>query len=124
MLHAIGFLTEWDETEIAILRGHMDFHPTLHERLLLQAVGDEIFDGDDLHIPLFGYLYELRETSHCPIFVNDFYEGCYRLHAREASKVYGSLGMPGTAKHPTRARTKRIHMPGASQIRRLRLGVG
>ena len=99
MLLTVALLTEGDDAEMTIFRGHVHFLAHLDERLLLQTVGYEVLDGDDLQAVLAGEHLQLWHTGHGAVVVHDLHQGTGRVEACQLTQVDGGLGMTATAQH-------------------------
>ena len=119
MLQAITLLTERNEHKVAIACRHMYFLAYFDACFLLQSVSDEVFDGDNLHIPLFGKNLQLWHTSHSTILVHDFHQSASRIQSCQLTKVNSSLCMTRTAQHSIILSIERVYMSWASESRRL-----
>ena len=79
MLQSVALLTEGYQSEMSIVGRHIHFFAYLDQRLLLQAVGNHIFDADNLQVPFLGKLHQFRHTGHGAILVHDLHQGTGRV---------------------------------------------
>ena len=124
MLHAVRFLAERRDAEIAPLRRQGHRHAFFDDRLLLEAVGDQRGDRDDLQVEFLGDLHQLRQAGHRAVLVHDFDQGACGLQPGQTGQVDGSLGMSRTAQHALVAGTQGVDMSWTAQIGGFRLGIG
>ena len=82
MLLSIALLTEGNQTEMAVISGHIHFFANLDERLRTQAVGNQVLDTDDLQIPFLSQFQQLRQSRHGAVFVHDFHQGTSGIETR------------------------------------------
>ena len=124
MLQSVALLAEGDDVEVSVGCGHVCFHAPLHERFLLEAVGDEVADADDLQSVLASHLLQLGHAGHGAVFVQNLDEGCSRLQTREASQIDSSLGVSGTTQDALVLGIEGIDVSGTAEVGRLTGGVG
>ena len=124
VLQSVALLAERDEVEVAIAGGQLHFLADLDEALSLQAVGDEVADGDDLHAPLLGFLLELRHACHRAVLVHDLHQGSHGTKARQLAEVDGGLRVAATAQHTVVLSVERVDVAWATEGLRCGLGVG
>ena len=113
-----------DELEVAPLGGEEDLFFAADEGLVGDAVGDEVFDGDDFHAVFLCHFLELRHACHGAVVVDDFDEGACGLQACEAGQVDGGLGVAGADEDAAVAGAQGVDMAGAAQLGGLGGGVG
>ena len=124
MLQTVTFLAERDQAEVPVLCRHIHFYTVFYDRFRFQAIGDQVFDADDLDVEFLGYLYQFRQACHRPVFIDDFDQCTGGIQPGQARQVYRSFRMPGTAKYATRTCTKRVDMSRTSQIGRFCFRIG
>ena len=56
VLQSIGFLTERYESEVSVFGRHIHFYTLFYDGFLFEAVGYQIFDGNDLQSKTLGDL--------------------------------------------------------------------
>ena len=96
VLQTVAFLTEGDDAEVTVFCGQVSLHALLHQTFLLQAVGDEVFDGDYLQAMLACHLLQLGHACHGAVLVENFNECRGRLQAAKACQIDGRLGVSGS----------------------------
>ena len=74
MFQAVGELAESDVAEMAVGRGQIHLGCSLHHLLTLEAVGDEVTDGDDADAVFGGHLLQLRHTGHGAVGIQNLDE--------------------------------------------------
>ena len=124
MLQAVALLAERNDVEVSVGSRHVCFDATLHERFLLQAIGDEVADADNLESMFASHLLELWHACHRAVLVQDFYQGSSRLQAREAGKIDGSFRVSSAAKNAFVLCVEGIDVARATEVSRLAIGVG
>ena len=63
VLESVAHLAERYQFEVSVFGGHVGFLSHFHQRVFLQPVGNEVFDGDELHVVLLGKLGQLRQAG-------------------------------------------------------------
>ena len=96
------------------LLAHFDY------RFLLEAVSDEVLDGDDFHSPFLCLYLEVRHTSHCSVVVHDFHEGASGTQSGKTAEVDGGLGVSATAQHAIVLGIQRVDVARTSECLRWR----
>ena len=124
MLHTVRLLAERRDAEPAPLRGQGNRHALLDDRLLLEAVGDQRGDRDDLQVELLGDLHQLRQTGHRAVLVHDLDQCACGLQSGQTGQIDGRLGVPRTAQHALVAGAQGIDMSRTAQIGGFRFGIG
>ena len=124
MFQSVALLAERNDVEMSVGSRHVGFHTSLHERLLLEAISDEVANADNLEVVLFCHLLELWHTRHCAVFVEDFYEGCCRLKSCETRQVDCCFCVTSPTKHALVLCVERIDVTWSAKICRLAIGVG
>ena len=79
VFQSVALLAEGNDMEVSVGCRHVGFYATLHERLLLEAIGDEVANADNLQIVLASHFLELWHTRHGAVLVEDFNQGSCRL---------------------------------------------
>ena len=74
VLKSGGALAEGYQAEVAVFRGHVGLVAHLYQGFLLESVGYEVFDGDDVHLVFLGKLHEVGHAGHRSVVVHDFHE--------------------------------------------------
>ena len=123
MLQTVVELAEGNELEMAILGRQVHLVTYLDNALGAQAVGNQVLDGDDGHIELFGHLHQLWQTGHCAIGIDDFNQCGGRIKSRNAHQVNGGFGVACTLEHTFIYGTQGVDMSRTSKVRRLVVGV-
>ena len=98
------------------MRRHVHPHYFFNQRIALQAVFNQVFDGNDLEIKLLRYLFQLRQARHGTIFIQNFHQHTGGFKTCQAGQVHSSLSMPGPAQHATFFCAKRENMTGLAQF--------
>ena len=124
VLQPVALLAERDETEVAELCGHVHLFALLHNRLLLQAVGNQIGDRDEFDVIFVGHLAQFRETRHRTVVVHNFHQGSRRIETRQAREVDAGLRMPCPTQNTLVLGVERVDMSRTAKSFRLRGGVG
>ena len=124
VLQSCALLAERDKAEVSPFCWHVHFFSHLYNRFLLQAVGDEVLDGDDFHSPFLCLYLEVRHTSHCSVVVHDFHERTCWLQSCEAAEVDGCLCVSAASQHAVVLCIERIDVARASECLRCGSGVG
>ncbi len=75
MFHAVGLALVGVCGKVAVLGRHMRSGHALHQLLILEAVVDEVADGDNLEAELLRHFLKLRHAGHGAVLVHDFDEG-------------------------------------------------
>jgi hypothetical protein len=84
------------------MRGrHIYPHQFFYQRVAFEAVLYQVFDRNELEIPLAGYLFQLGQAGHAPVLVHYFYQHAGRLKAGQAGQVYRGFGMAAAAQYTT-----------------------
>ena len=123
VLQAVDLVLERDDLELAVLRGHGGLRHAPHEPLVGQAIGHDLGDGDELDRVLGGEPLQLGAPGHGAVLVHDLTDHARRGQSGQAGQVDGSLGLPHAAQDAPRDRPEREHVPGPTQVARLRLRV-
>ena len=124
VLEAVVLLAEGDKAEMAVLGGHVHLLAFLYEALVFKAVGNEVFDCDDVKPLALGKFLQLRHTRHGAVVVEYFNEAGGRREPGEAGEVNGCFGVSGAGQHSPILRVERIDVSGASEVLGLAGGVG
>ena len=124
VLESVAELAEGDVAKMTVGCGEVHLGGCFYHLLALQAVGDEVADGDDFDAVFRSYLLELRHTGHRAIGVQDLDERSSRLESGEAGKVDGGLGVTGATQHSAVLGVQRVDVSRTTEIGGLGLGVG
>ena len=95
----------------------------VHQPLVLQAVGDELGDGDEGEVVPIGERLELRPARRGAVVVEDLADDARRVQAGEPGQVHRGLGVADALQHPAVARPQRVHVARTTQVRAHRGGV-
>ena len=124
MLQAVALLAEGNEAEVAVLGGHVHLVALLHQALVLQTVGYEVLDGDDVQPLALGELLQLGHACHGAVFIQYLDEAGCGLHAGQTCQVDSGLGVSGACQHAAVLGIERIDVTGAAEGFGPALGVG
>ena len=81
--------------ELTVRGGELPLGHPLHESLVTPAVGDEVGDGSDEDVVLFGEEFDITQPRHGPIVIDHLSQHRCRVTARHGRQVHRSLGVPG-----------------------------
>ena len=115
VLQAIALLAERNQAEVPVEGRHIHLLALLHNRLLLQAVGDQVSDRNQLDIVLVSHLTQLRQASHCAIVIHNLHQCGGRVEARQTTHIHASLRMARTTQHALLLCVERVDMAGATK---------
>ena len=51
---------------------HIHFNTSIDNRLHLETISNQIFNGDYFQSEATGYFYQLRQTGHSAVFIDNF----------------------------------------------------
>ena len=94
----------------------------LDEALMLEAIGDDVGDGDDVDAELPGDFLQLRHAGHRSVGVHDLADDRARRQSGHPGEVDAGLGLARSDEHPARLSAEREDMPGPGEVGRLRAG--
>ena len=121
MFEAVAQLTEYSHLKLSVFGGHHHFGAALHSGFGFQTVGNEVFDGYNLHIVLLGDLHQLRQPCHRAVLIEDFYQRSRRIQTRQPRKIHSRLGMSRTPQYAPVLSVERIYVTRTSKGFRYRL---
>ncbi len=90
-------------------------HP-LHESLVTPAVGDEVGDGPDEDVVLFGEELDIAQPCHGPIVIDHLCQHRGWVSTRHGRQVHRGLGVPGAAQYPARLVPEREDMARTVEV--------
>ena len=94
VFQSVRLLTEGNQTEMAVIGGHIHLFTHLHKAFLLQAVGNHILDSDDFQVVFLCKCHQLRHTRHGAVVVHNLDEGTGGIETGEFAEVNSCLRMP------------------------------
>ena len=86
---------------------------------MFQTVRDQIRDGHQLHVVLFGQLNQLRQPCHGAVFVHDFHDDTGRLESCQPREIHGRLGVAWASQHAAGLGSQGEDVPRSTQFRGL-----
>jgi len=69
---------------------------TLNQVVVFQTVRDQVRDGGDFQLVLFGERNQIRQSRHGAVVIHDFTNHARRVQPRQARNVHCRFGMSGT----------------------------
>ena len=120
VVNLIGGLTKADGFESTKGCVEIDFCRSFNQAFVLQAMRDEVCNGDEFHVVTLGKNPKLWKASHGAILVHDFNNDSCGFKPCKAREINGSFGVAGATEDPTGFRTKGENVPGTTQL----LGLG
>ena len=124
MLQAIALLPEGNDAKTAKFCGQLCLHSTLHDGFLLETVGNEVANADNLQSMFLSHLLELWHACHGTVLVENLYESSSRLQSCQACQIHRSLCMSGSLEHAFVLGIERIDMPWTSEVHWSAGGIG
>ena len=109
-----------DRVEGAVGRRQQRGRGPADQLVLLDAVLDQVLDGDHAKPVPLGELGELRQARHLALLVHDLADDAGRRAAGEPREVHGGLGVPGAPQHAAGHRPERQDVAGPRQVLRVR----
>ena len=99
VFQSVAFLSERYQLEMTIAGRHIHTAANLDERLLLQPVGYQVPDTDNLQMVYPAKLYQFGQTGHRAVVVHDFHQCAGRIKPRQFTEVDGCFRMTRAAQH-------------------------
>src|SRR5437868_1452247 len=100
----------------AHLGGKTRFSNAVNEPLRLQAVGDDLSDGDESEAVLLRELFQLRPARARAVLVQDFANHSGRLQSGESCQIDRRLGVPDALENPAVARAQRRNVARPAEV--------
>ena len=116
VLQAVALLAEGYDAEVSPLGRQVCLDAFLDKGFLLEAICNEVADGDNLETMLLGNLLELWQACHGAVLVENLDECRCRLESGEACQIDGCLGMSGTLEYTTVLCIEWIDMSGTAEV--------
>ena len=123
MLAAVVDLTEGDEFEMAILSGQVYFVTNLDHFLGAQAIGNQVLDGNDGHIVFFSHFYQLWQSRHRSVRINNLDECCSRVETSDTHQVNRGFGVTSTFQYAFVHSSQGVNMAWTAKVLRLAMGI-
>ena len=120
---AVDFALVGDDAELAVRRGQRAFCNAEDVALVLQAVTDELGDGEHFEPVLGAEFLQVGNAGHGAVVVHDFADDAGGDEAGETGEIDGGFGLAGADEDATAAGAEREDVSGTGEVVGGRAGV-
>ena len=120
----VALLTEHGDFEHAVFGRHFGRFTPLDDRLVAQAIGDQVGDRNDLQPVFLRHFEQLRQAGHRTVFVHDLDQCSGGLQPGQSSQVHGGFGMSRTAQNAFLTGPERVDVSRTPQVGGFGIRVG